>query len=480
MNGGGSGVSGGPIADALRNAASGGETVRLRARWVLPIHLPPIENGEVAIENGVIVSVGKASGRPSVDLGLAAILPGFVNAHAHLEYTVLRGLLEDIAFFPWIRALTRAKAHLTLEDWTASATLGAAEMLAAGVTTISDSADAGASLGALIASGQRGIVYREVFGIEREPSPQSIVQILSGKVAAMRAQIARTGADDRVQVGVSPHAPYTVSRELFAAVAAFARREGLMQTIHVAESPAEDELMRTGEGVVRESFRKRGVAWETTGDSSTRYIANAGGFDAPTLAVHCVYTNADDAGLMKESGVSIAHCPKSNGKLGAGVAPLRMLLDAGLAVGLATDSVASNNAADMFEEMRSAVFAARAREQDVRALSSREALHMATLGGAASLGLDKEIGSLATGKRADLCAVRLDGLHLFPTCEDNPAAALVYAARAPDVSLTIVGGRVVYENGQCALLDVGRLRRSVGEARTKLRQEAAKSVGKAE
>ncbi len=476
---GGASVSGGPIADALRNASSGGETVRLRARWVLPIHLPPIENGEVAIENGVIVSVGRASGRPAVDLGLAALLPGFVNTHAHLEHTVLRGLLEDIAFLSWMRALANAKTHLTLEDWTASATLGAAEMLAAGVTTVADVSEAGASLGALIASGQRGIVYREVSGMEREPSPETVVQILSGKIAAMRAQVARTQSDERVDVGVSPHSLYAVRPELFAAVAFFARREGLMQTIHVAESPAEEELMRTGEGAIRDNFRKRGIAWETPGVSSTRYIADAGGFDAPTLAVHCVHTDLSDAQLLKEKGVSVAHCPKSNGKQGAGIAPARTLLEAGLAVGLGTDSATSNNAADMFEEMRLAVFGARSQRQDVRALSTREALEMATLGGAAALGKEKEIGSLAIGKRADLCAVRLDGLHVFPTCEDNPVAALVYAARASDVSLTIVGGRVVYENGHCALLDVGRLRRSVGEARAKLRRETAKNVGAA-
>ena len=202
------------VADAVRH---GGGAIRLRARWVVPIDLPPIEDAEVVVEDGVIVSVGKAvSGEPGHDFGPAAILPGFVNVHTHLEYTVMRGLLEDMAFFPWIRTLTALKAHLTLEDWIASATLGAAEMAAAGVTTIADAADAGASVAALLASGHRGIVYREVFGIEREPSNEAILSILGSRVTAMSAQIARAGADERVSVGISPHAPYTVRPDLSA------------------------------------------------------------------------------------------------------------------------------------------------------------------------------------------------------------------------------------------------------------------------
>jgi 5-methylthioadenosine/S-adenosylhomocysteine deaminase len=219
-------------------------------------------------------------------------------------------------------------------------------------------------------------------------------------------------------------------------------------------------------------FARRAIPWQSAGVSPARYVAECGGLDAPTLAVHCVHTDSQDAALLAARQAAVAHCPKSNGKLGAGVAPLRMLLDAGLAIGLGTDSVASNNAADMFEEMRAAVFAARAREQDWAALTASEALYLATLGGARALGLDTRIGSLAAGKRADLCVVRLDGLHIAPAADD-PVAALVYSARASDVLLTMVDGRVLYHAGGFATLSAPALRADVEDARRRLREVAA-------
>jgi cytosine/adenosine deaminase-related metal-dependent hydrolase len=465
------------VGDAIRY---GSGPVRLRARWVVPIDIPPIENGEVVIEDGIITHVGKVTtDLPAHDLGCAAILPGFVNAHAHLEYTVMRGLLEDMAFFPWVRTLTALKTHLTYEDWTTSATLGAAEMLAAGITTVADAADAGASLAALIASGQRGIVYREVFGIEKEPTIETILSVLRRKITDMRAQLARSGADVRIRLGVSPHAPYTVQPDLFAALARFSLAEDLPQTIHIAETPAEVSLIADGTGPFADMFKRRGIRWSPTGESPVAHLDVSGALTPGTLVVHAVHLGEDDTRLLKERGATVVHCPKSNGKLGAGFASVRKLLDAGLSVGLGTDSVASNNTTDMFEEMRFAVFNARALGTDTQALNARDALHMATLGGAEALGLAKEVGSLARGKKADLCVVRLDGLHVTPTADDNPAAALVYGCRASDVALTMVEGRVLYESGRHVLLDVPRLRNSVSEARKRLRQEVAKSVGSA-
>lgn len=463
------------LADILRHTE---EPIRLRARWVLPVDMPPIEDGEVHIEKGEIVWVGKATGRePTADFRLSALLPGFVNVHAHLEYTVLRGLLEEIPFFPWIRTLTAVKAHLSLDDWVTSATLGAGEMLAAGITTVADASDAGAALTALLTSGQRGIVFREVFGIEREPTPETTLSVLKRRLAEMRLQIERHGGEERMQVGISPHAPYTVSAPLFRALSDYCRERGLRQTIHIAESPAEEDLIRSGTGPFAQMYQRRNIPWEAPGVSPTRYVAACGGLDAPTLAVHCVHVDADDIALLKEKGAAVAHCPKSNGKLGAGFAPVRALLDAGIPVGLGTDSMVSNNAADLFEEMRFAIYNARARERDTAALAARDALRMATLGGAAALGLDGEIGSLRRGKRADLCVVRLDGLHVTPTADDDPVAALVYGARASDVLLTMVEGQVLYESGTFVRLDMGRLRGAVADTRRRLRREAAKELG---
>jgi 5-methylthioadenosine/S-adenosylhomocysteine deaminase len=463
------------LADTFRHTEG---TVRLRANWVVPVDMPPIRDGEVHIENGEITWVGKASGRePTADFRMSAILPGLVNVHAHLEYTVMRGLLEDIEFFPWIRTLTALKAHLSLEDWIASASLGAGEMLAGGITTVADASDAGAALTAILTSGQRGIVFREVFGIEKEPSVEQTLSVLKRRLGDMRLQVERHHAQDRVTVGVSPHAPYTVRPQLVRALAAYCGEHDLRQTIHVAESPAETQLIREGSGEFAQMFARRNIAWEAPGTSPVRHVADCGGFEAPTLAVHCVHADAADAALLREKGVSVAHCPKSNGKLGAGFAPVRMLLDAGVTVGLGTDSVAANNGADLLEEMRYAVHVARAREHTTRALTAREALYMATLGGATALGLQDQVGGLRRGKRADLCVVRLDGLHVTPAADDDPISAIVYGARASDVLLTMVDGRVLYESGNFIMLDIGHLRAAVTEIRRRLRREAAKILG---
>lgn len=444
--------------------------VRVRARWLLPIHMPPISDGELVVEAGRVLHIGKSTGRADIDLGNVALLPGFVNAHAHIEYTALRGLLEDIAFFPWVRRLTALKAHLTFDDWVSSATLGAAEMLAAGVTCIGDCADAGATVNALIASGMRGIVFREVFGIEADPDDQTIVRNLDRKLADMQAHILRAGAEERVGVGISPHAPYTVRASLFEPLAALANRRNVRQQIHMAESVAERELFAQGTGEFAEMFTRRGITFERRGETAVSHIGASGGLDAPMVAVHGVWATESDIALLKEKNAAVAHCPRSNGKLAAGFAPLKAFLNAGLSVGIGTDSMVSGNSADIFEELRFALYNARARENDPLALTARQALEMATLGGAKVLGADDELGTLQVGKRADFTVVRLDGLHLHPTPEDNVEGALVYSARASDVLATVVGGEAQYEAGRFPRLELSGLRSAVAATRTRLVQ----------
>src|SRR5579871_6706157 len=209
-----------------------GDMHSIRARWVLPVTGPPIEPGEVVVEGERIVEVRAARGRVSakevLDFGEAVLMPGLVNVHTHLDFTVMRGLLEDIEFFPWIRELTARKAALTWEDWIASATWGAAEAVAGGVTTIGDCTDSGAALWGAKALGLGGIIYQEVFGIDERQTVPEIVEELAGKVAHLQAQSAGT----RLTLGVSPHAPYTVRPALFRALARYAAQERLPICIH--------------------------------------------------------------------------------------------------------------------------------------------------------------------------------------------------------------------------------------------------------
>jgi cytosine/adenosine deaminase-related metal-dependent hydrolase len=425
----------------------------IQARWVLPVEGSAIENGEVIVDDGLIVDVRAAKGTAVsdvFDLGDAILLPGLVNVHTHLDYTVMRGLLEDIAFFPWIRELTLRKAALTWEDWVASATMGAAEAVAGGVTTIGDCTDSGAACEGAKTLGLRGIVYQEVFGIDELRTVEEIIAELNKKVDRLRAETANT----LLAVGISPHAPYTVRPALMQALSEMAQSRSLPVCIHAAESRAEAELLRTGTGVIAEMFARRGIQWNPPGRSTVAYLDDFGIIGPRTLLVHGVQVSAGDRSIVRERGAAWAHCPKSNAKLGNGVAPLGILADfrhgenqsaanPQVCVGLGSDSVASNNTMDLFEEMRFAVLMHRASRHRIEAMTAREAVEMATMGGARALNLNEQIGSLVPGKRADLCAVRLNDLHTLPAYD--PYNALVYTARASDVILTMIDGVIRYD-----------------------------------
>ena len=434
------------------------------ARWVLPIDGVPLEHGEVVIEDGVIAAVRpcRTPANQRRDFGEAVLMPGLVNAHSHLEYTALRGFLEDVPFFPWIRALTAAKAALTAADWLWSARLGAIESIAAGTTTLGDNTDAGVTMRVLAESGLRGVVYQELFGIDDREPVGPILDSLRAKVAVHRRL-----ASDRVLVGVSPHALYTIRPALFTAINAYAAEEGLPTSIHIAESPSESALTERGEGPFAEMYARRGITWEAPKTTPTRYVAELGALGPTTLAVHCVHQTQADILLLAASGAAVIHCPKSNAKLGAGVAPLAAWLRTpGLHLGLGTDSAVSNNALDLFEEMRFALLLQRAVRQEVEVVTARDVVRMATLGGAEALGLAHQTGSLTPGKRADMIAVRLDRPHAVPATD--PYAALVYTARADDVLCTLCDGEVLYDSGAWPTLDAVAIIDGARAARAKL------------
>lgn len=427
----------------------------LRADWIVPVGAPPIERGEIVIEEGRIAEVRaatRATGAEVEEFGPAVLMPGLVNVHTHLDYTLMRGLLEDLEFFPWIRELTARAMTLTAEDWQASACWGAAEALSAGVTTLGDCSFSGAALDAAVAFGLGGIVYREVFGIDEQRPVDQIVAELTERVESMRRSAAGAGMADRLEVGISPHAPYTVRPALFRALASLASERNLPVCIHAAESQAEAELLRSGSGPFADMYRRREIVWEPPQSSTVAYLDSLGILGPRTLLVHGVQLSAADRAIAMARDVAWAHCPKSNAKLGVGTAALGLLGDPaqfrggeGLAprIGLGSDSVASNNTMDLFEEMRFAVLMQRAARRRIGALGASEAVAMATLGGARALGLESRIGTLEAGKSADLCVVRCEELHSAPTY--HPCNALVYAGRASDVIATYVEGRKRYD-----------------------------------
>jgi cytosine/adenosine deaminase-related metal-dependent hydrolase len=403
----------------------------LAADWVLPVDREPIENGAVAVEDGRIAAVGTADELGPADEHFedAVILPGFVNAHSHLEYAVYAGFGDGLPFDRWILVHIERKERIGWDEYVAIARVGAAECLRSGITTVGDASFSGATAVACAELGLRAVVYLEVFGRGSGD--------LEARFARNRARI-EEHLSDRVRLGVSPHAPYSCSPELYAACLEL----DLPVATHFAESDAEQEWMRSGTGaweVLADWFP------EPPGETGIRHLARHGLLDARMTAAHCVKADAEEIALLAEHDVAVAHCPRSNAVLGCGTAPLRALLDAGLRVGLGTENPASTPSFDMFEELRTAVYAARAREARPDALSAAEALELATLGSARGLGLEGEIGSLSAGKRADLTVLSLAGSPYLPW--EDAATAVVFGGSPDRVLLTMTDGEPRYRKG---------------------------------
>jgi cytosine/adenosine deaminase-related metal-dependent hydrolase len=410
--------------------------IRYHARWVLPISAAPIENGTVAVSDGRISYVGPRADAPrgsDADLGDVLLMPGLVNVHTHLELTVMRGFLEDLDFAQWIMRLNRVKrAVLDREQMLDGARLGVEEGIRAGITTYADTCDTGVAFDAMLEAGVRGIMYQEVFGPDPAVCEQSMSD-LRAKVQALRQR-----ETTLVRVGVSPHAPYTVSDELYAAVARYAAEERLPLAVHIAESEVERSLVEQGEGVFAEGLRKRNIAIAPRGRSSVDLLNRTRVLERRPLMIHCVRVDERDIAMIATSGAPVAHCPASNAKLGHGTAPLHELLQAGITVGLGSDSMASNNSMDILAESRAAVLAQRARLARHDVISAPDALYLATLGGAKALGLASEIGSLEVGKSADLAAFSIE--HSAIPIHD-PYAAAVFALPGARAALVTVAGR---------------------------------------
>jgi cytosine/adenosine deaminase-related metal-dependent hydrolase len=417
----------------------------LSADWVLPVQGPPIRDGAVAIEGDRIAAVG-----PAAELGQgtryeeAVILPGFVNAHSHLEYAVYAGFGDGLSFGPWIVLHTERKARLDWDATLAIARLGAAQCLASGITTVGDASFSGAAAQACVDVGLRGIVYLEVFGRGTDE--------LASRFEVNRDRVAEAIGGD-VRLGISPHAPYTCSVELYAACLDLE----LPVATHLAESEAEQEWLASGTGAW-EPFAD--ILPDPPGKTGIRLLAEHSLLNARVAAAHCVLADAEEIDLLAAHDVAVVHCPRSNALLGCGIAPLAELRAAGLRIGLGTDSPASAPSFDMFDELRAAVMAARARERSTQALTATDALELATLGSARALGLDDDVGSLAPGKQADLAVVSLTGSPYYPW--EDPAAAVVFGGSPDRVAATFVGGKVRYERGAFEWHD---LHRSAARAR---------------
>lgn len=376
--------------------------IRYHARWVLPVNEPPIRDGWVAADRGRIVALGRRSRAPEamrdVDLGDVAIVPGLVNAHAHLELSYLRdGVPPASEFVTWVRSVVAARR--AQPDPEAPAILSAiglaiADATAFGTAVVGDITNTLVTVGPLTTSELAGVVFYELIKF-RADDP-------TGFVDRALAEMDKLTPTDRVRVSLAPHAPYSVAPLVFRAIRRAVDRDPFAPTsVHLAESVEELQFVRSADGPWR-AFLEEVGAWDPAfvapGGTPVQYLDENGFLDSRTLAVHGVQMTDADLARLAARGATLVTCPRSNGHTGAGAPPIEAFYRSGVRVAVGTDSLASAPDLNVFAELATM----RALAPSVPASSL---IVSATLAGAQALGFDADYGSIEPGKRARLIAV---------------------------------------------------------------------------
>lgn len=397
-----------------------------------------INDGAVAVRGATIAAVGPARElrkqyEAAVTLALpkALIMPGLVNVHTHAAMSCMRGLADDLPLMTWLQEhIFPVEGRLTGEMVYHASLLSMVEMIKSGTTSFCDMylfADDVAR--AADKSGMRAWVGEVLYDF---PSPN--YGELAAGFAYVEAMAQRYKDHPLVNITMDPHSVYTCAPDLLVALKEKAAAHDCPYVIHLSEN--KDEV---------ETVRKR------YGKTPVNHLEALGLLDERVIADHCVMLSAEEIALLSKRQVKVAHCPESNMKLASGVAPVPELLAAGVDVGLGTDGSASNNNVDLFAEMDMAAKLHKVHRLDPTVMTARETLHMAIMGGARVLGAQKDIGSLETGKKADMIVLDLDKPHLTPMY--NIASHLVYAAKGSDVAHSLINGKIVMRDRQLTELD---------------------------
>ena len=417
----------------------------LHPEWIIPIE----PSGITLTGHALIIDAGKILDllphhlairqyRPRETLNLPGqvVLPGLINAHTHAAMSLLRGYADDMPLMAWLneRIWPAESRHLSSDFVRAGTLLACAEMLRGGITTFNDMYFfPDAAIDAIRQSGMRAAIGLPVLEF---PTPYA-----SDAEDYLRKGLAARDAnkdDPLLSFCLAPHAPYTVSDRSFEKIAMLAAQLEISIHSHVHETRDE----------INENVRQHGMR-------PIERLRELGLLGPQLIAVHAVHLNDTEIDLLGHHGCHVIHCPTSNLKLGSGIAPLAKLHARGINVGLGTDSAASNNRLDLFQEIRHAALLAKGASEDATVFSAHAALAAATLGGARALGLDDRIGSLRPGKSADLCAVKLDDWLLQPCF--YPASHLVYAAGREHVTHTWVAGKLQHQDGIPLSVDISQL-----------------------
>jgi len=427
----------------------------LTADWVVPVSRRPIRRGAVVVRGEHIVAVGTTSELSTtfaeeevVDLSGCVLMPGLVNAHTHLGLSAVEGLFEPTPFIEWLPQIVRAMRSWSAEDYAASAAVGAARCLHAGVTAVGDITYGARSVEAATRVGLGGAYFFEVLGI----TPGE----LSERLDVIGFDVKREYGP-RVRCGLSPHALYSSGPALLDAVAVLAREVGAPLALHVAETVAEVELVRDGSGDLAPVAAKLAHGFRPTGEHPIGYLDRLGVLGGAT-AVHACQTWPTDVGRLAATVRGVVTCPRSNEWLHNGIAPVEQLLRAGVPVGIGTDSLASTPDLDLFEE-------ARALRRRFPLVPDRTLLEMLTLHGAVALGIEELVGALEPGMQADLVAFGL------PNAGD-PESTLVREAGRKTAEAVISGGVWCVRDGEL-LVDVAADAEAAQAARARAEQALA-------
>ena len=416
-----------------------------------------IENGAVAIRGERILAAGvraeiekRYQARQRLDRPDAILAPGLISTHTHAAMSLFRGIADDLRLQDWLEHyIFPAEARNVNPDFVRWGTrLGCLEMLLSGTTTFTDMyyfEDVVAE--ATKEAGMRGVLGETIIGF---PSPDA--KTPADALAFTEGFLSRFHDDPLIVPAVAPHAIYTNSDETLKACRALANRHGAPLEIHLSETKRENE----------ESLAKRKA-------TPTQALDALGFFNGRTIVAHAVWVDEADLAILKARGVGIAHCPSSNMKLASGVAPVTRMLALDLPVGLGPDRPAgSNNDFNMFEEMDLAAKLQKVFTGDPRSLPATAAVEMATIRGARALGMEKEIGSLEPGKRADLISIRLDRPNAVPLY--NVYSQMVYALKGDDVEDVMVNGKLLVKDAQALTLNSAQIEAKAREYREQVQK----------
>jgi len=426
------------------NAAPRAVDLVVQARWIVPVEPAGVlEDHALIVDRGDIVAVVDSSAAERdyspasrVDLPAHVLIPGLVNAHTHAAMSLMRGIADDVPLKPWLEEhIWPREGRFVSGEFVHDGTLlAAAEMLAGGVTCAGDMyffPDAAAR--AFDAAGMRALIGMPVLDFPTAYAADPDAYISHGLAARDAFKHA-----PRLAFALAPHAPYTVSDATWAKVTMYARQLDLPIHTHVAETQGEVDASRAA-----------------TGETPVERLDRLGVTGPSLIAAHCVHLSPGDIDKLAAQGCHVVHCPASNMKLASGVAPVATLAARGVNVALGTDGAASNNRLDLLGEMRLASLLAKVATGDASALPAAMALRMATLGGAAALGLERRIGSLAPGKAADMAAIDLGGIDTAPVYD--PISHLLHAAARSDVTDVWIGGARIVDDRRVTTIDRGAL-----------------------